>query len=245
MGVGCTLQVLFILKRGPFLSRNVISFVLTPGPFCPETWSVLSRDVVSFVLKCGPFCLVRVFHGPFCPSTYATTIWFPVYKKDTIVIENVQWRATKLVRSLRNLSYPEKLTALGLPILEYRRDRADMVQMYKIFNDIDIVNKGKVSAKSIYIAVRGHSIKILKKIKIEERSNYFNKRIVQTWNDLPEYVIMAPSLNIFKSRLNSSWHGHPYKFTLWCYIPGGRTSIVNTHLDASIEVEKPNQTLTM
>ena len=40
---------------------------------------------------------------------YATTIWFPVYKKDTITIENVRRIATKLVRKLKILSYPEGL----------------------------------------------------------------------------------------------------------------------------------------
>ena len=33
-------------KTGPILSRNVVHFVLKPGPFCPGTWSVLS----------SPFC---------------------------------------------------------------------------------------------------------------------------------------------------------------------------------------------
>ena len=36
----------------------MVPFVLKPGPFCPETWSV-------FVLKRGPFCRVRFVHGPF------------------------------------------------------------------------------------------------------------------------------------------------------------------------------------
>ena len=40
---------------------------------------------------------------------YATPIWSPLYKKDKIIIENVQRRATKLVASCKNLSYPERL----------------------------------------------------------------------------------------------------------------------------------------
>ena len=53
---------------------------------------------------------------------YAIPIWSPLYKKDKIIIENVQRRATKLVASCKNLSYPEKLRKLGLPTLEYRRE---------------------------------------------------------------------------------------------------------------------------
>ena len=54
---------------------------------------------------------------------YATPIWSPLYKKDKIIIENIQRRATKLVDSCKNLSYPERLRKLGLPTLEYRRER--------------------------------------------------------------------------------------------------------------------------
>ena len=60
---------------------------------------------------------------------YATPIWSLLYKKDKIIIENVQRRATKLVASCKNLSYPERLRKLGLPSLEYRRERADMIQI--------------------------------------------------------------------------------------------------------------------
>ena len=47
---------------------------------------------------------------------YATTIWSPMYKKDAIQIENVQCRATRLVKGLKELSYPERLKTLGLPL---------------------------------------------------------------------------------------------------------------------------------
>lgn len=177
---------------------------------------------------------------------YATSIWFPLYKKDTISIENVQRRATKLVTALRDLNYSERLKALGLPSLEYRRDRADMVQVYKILNDIDLIDKNRLFTLATYTATRGHSFKLLKKrTRLKLRSNYFSNRIVQMWNDLPDQVVMAPSLNIFKSRLNSSWHGHPYKFNPWCYTPGVRTRIEYRHQDASTEVTEPNQTSTM
>ena len=53
---------------------------------------------------------------------YASIIWFPMYKKDKIIIENVQRQATRLIKSVQHLSYPARLRMLGLPSLEYRRD---------------------------------------------------------------------------------------------------------------------------
>ena len=72
---------------------------------------------------------------------YATAIWAPIYKNDAIQIENVPRRATRFVSNLKTLPYPRRLKSLGLPSLEYRRDRADMVQVYKILNGIDKVDK--------------------------------------------------------------------------------------------------------
>ena len=51
---------------------------------------------------------------------YAVTVCTPLYKKDMVAIENVQRRATKLVRTISHLPYQEKLKCLGLPSLEYR-----------------------------------------------------------------------------------------------------------------------------
>ena len=49
---------------------------------------------------------------------YATQIWSPQYKKNKIMLENVQRRATRLVKCVQHLSYHERLRSLGLPSLE-------------------------------------------------------------------------------------------------------------------------------
>ena len=75
---------------------------------------------------------------------YCTPVWSPCYKKDRLILENVQRRATKLVASCRNLSYPERLRKLGLPTLESRRERADLIQVFKILNGIDCIVRDKL-----------------------------------------------------------------------------------------------------
>ena len=47
----------------------MVRFVLRRGPFCP---------------KRGPFCLVRLVHGPFCPSTLAITSKLTRCKSDRL-----------------------------------------------------------------------------------------------------------------------------------------------------------------
>ena len=52
-----------------------------------------------------------------------------------------------MVTGLKNKTYEERLKILGLPTLHYRRDRADVIQLFKIMNDYD-----KVSLENINVA---------------------------------------------------------------------------------------------
>ena len=94
---------------------------------------------------------------------YASSVWSPMFKKDKILIENVQRRATRLVKCLKHFSYEDRLKTLGLPSLEYRRERSDMIQIYKIMHGIDKVDKDKFFTVNRYSATRGHSLKLFKK----------------------------------------------------------------------------------
>ncbi len=150
---------------------------------------------------------------------YASVIWTPYLKKDKIAIENVQRRATRMVMDLTSLPYHERLKILGLPTLEYRRLRADMIQVYKILNGIDLANKDKLFTMNAYHATRGNTQKLFKKrARTEIRKNVFGYRVVDTWNGLPSSVITAPSVNSFKSKLNKHWLGYSCKFSASFYL---------------------------
>ena len=52
---------------------------------------------------------------------YAMAVWSPHLTKYINAIEGVQRRATKMIPTLKNLTYPERLKKLKLPTLAYRR----------------------------------------------------------------------------------------------------------------------------
>ena len=54
---------------------------------------------------------------------YGNVIWVPYYKTDIKKLEAVQRRATKLITSLKDKAYGERLKELKLPSLVYRRKR--------------------------------------------------------------------------------------------------------------------------
>ncbi len=125
---------------------------------------------------------------------------------------------TRMAGSLNTMPYHSRLRIIGLPTLEYRRVRADMVHMYKIIHDIDKIGKDKQFTMSAYTATRGNSFMFFKKrARPGVRKNTFSHRVVDTWNSLPDSVILAPSVNSFKGKLNKFWEGHPLKCNAVCY----------------------------
>ena len=109
---------------------------------------------------------------------YATSVWSPMYKKDSIMLENVQRRATRLVNSLSGRTYEDRLKVSGLPTLEYRRLRADVIQVYKILNQIDHVDIDKFFNMS-ELSTRGNSLKIFKpRSRLKVRSSVFQTALL-------------------------------------------------------------------
>ena len=64
----------------------------------------------------------------------------PSLKADIATLKKVQKRATKMIRTIKDQSYEDRLRALGLTSLEDRRVRGDLIQMYKIVNGLERSN---------------------------------------------------------------------------------------------------------
>ncbi|PKU49142.1 hypothetical protein llap_584 [Limosa lapponica baueri] len=109
---------------------------------------------------------------------YCVQFWAPYHKKDIEVLERVQRRATKLVRGLENKSYEERLRELGLFSLEKRRLRGDLIALY---------NSLKGGCREV-----GDS----------QKAGLFDTKYLIDPDRLPSEVVDAPSLEVFKARLD-------------------------------------------
>ena len=127
-------------------------------------------------------------------------------------VETIQRRATKLVMSLHDNDYGTRLTELRLPSLNYRRQRGDMIFLYQIFNSLVDINADDFFTRSSGVT-RGHELKIYKcRSSCLLRSNFFSHRVVNAWNNLPQLIIEACSLNDFKAKLDKYWIDNMYYF---------------------------------
>ena len=116
----------------------------------------------------------------------------------------MQRRFSRLIPELRVLDYDERLSRLGLYSLEFRRMRGDLIETYKIMKGIDRVDAGRLFPLVGESSTRGHSLKIRgSRFRTELRRNFFTQRVVNLWNSLPSEAVEAPSLNIFKKKIDS------------------------------------------
>ena len=111
---------------------------------------IIKRTFKHFDVKCFTM-LYRTYIRPHLE--YSVQAWSPHLKKDIAVLEKVQRRATKLIPSIRHMSYPERLQATKLYSLEQRRVRGDMIETFKILNGLEGM-RNQSSSKPIHITLR-------------------------------------------------------------------------------------------
>ena len=134
---------------------------------------------------------------------YCIQVWKPHIKQDILLLESIQRRATKLIPSLRNKPYEDRLKELGMYTLEYRLLRGDLIEMFKIFSGRDRIDINRFFKLRENSGNRGHKWTISKpRCNTDLRKYFFSHRVVNSWNNLPDVVIESTSLNNFKNNLD-------------------------------------------
>ena len=77
---------------------------------------------------------------------------------DIDMLKAVQRRATKMIPSLRNLSYEERLKRLSMFSLRCRRLGGDMIEVFKMIHGMDKVNLVKLFCIDEDERTREHSL---------------------------------------------------------------------------------------
>ena len=126
------------------------------------------------------------------------------------IIENVQRRATRQVEGFLNKTYIERLEDMKLPTLKYRRYRGDMIECYKLLHglyDNEIINNFlRFLPNDRQYLFRGHRFNLPKEhFKKDMQKFSFRCRITNQWNNLPEKIVDATNINVFKNRLDDYW----------------------------------------
>ena len=137
---------------------------------------------------------------------YAVQAWSPRLRKDIVLLEKVQRRATKMVPECRDMDYDQRLMFLGLSSLEDRRRRGDLIQVFKIMHGFDDLSREmffKLESEVHGHHTRGHNLKIATKYaRTSTRASFFDLRVINEWNALPQRVVSCRSISAFKAALD-------------------------------------------
>ncbi len=117
-------------------------------------------------------------------------------------LERIQRLATRLVTGMRHLPYEERLQRLGLDSSQRWRLRDDLITAFKIFKGLLDIDPNLFFLPPARRGLRGHPFKVLHGASHRRRRGLaFSVRVVKYWNKLPASVVTAPSVNVFKKRL--------------------------------------------
>ena len=126
----------------------------------------------------------------------------PYRKKDKDKLERIQRRATKIIPELRDLNYENRLFQC-LTTLETRRLREDQIEVFKIVNGYEELDRYVFFKLKEGSRTRGHKATLVKEqCRLDMRKYSFSQRVINEWIKPPNDCVNASSVNMFKNRVD-------------------------------------------
>ena len=128
---------------------------------------------------------------------YAAATWSPQYVGAIHRLEKIQRRCLRLAHDL---------DATSVSKLHERRETIDLINCYKIMNNLTVLSPGEFFSLP-HRPLRGNDHKLAVHYRRTNiRGHFFSNRVVSRWNRLPSCVTGAPNLANFKRELRSLRH---------------------------------------
>ena len=138
---------------------------------------------------------------------YACTVWSPYAAGDIKIIESVQRRSARWIKSSYDpvlqrwtKSSDSCISELGWPLLHLRRKYFSVLMVYSILKEAPIVFSKYFQFNSL--PTRSHPLTLVLPSSTINAFRYsFFVAAPFTWNSIPHDILPEPNRNIFKSKL--------------------------------------------
>ena len=109
-----------------------------------------------------------------------------------------------MIPELRELSYENRLLECGLTKLETRRLRGNQIEVFKIVNGYEDVDRNMLFKLKEGSITRGHKAALVKEqCRLDMRKYSFSQRVINEWNKLSIDCGNASSVNVMTQLLDS------------------------------------------
>ncbi len=107
---------------------------------------------------------------------------------------------------MHHLPNEDRLQRLVRHSLQRHRLKADLITAFKILTGLLHIDPNLFSLPLARSGLRGHPSKVFQGAsQRRRRESAFSMRVVKCCNKLPASVVTAPSVNVFKKRLENVW----------------------------------------
>jgi len=118
---------------------------LKPSSQCRQVYAKAASRVlgtisrtISYTCK-TPTVLLKLYKTLVMPHLeYCIPVCSPYYSRDKVLLERVQHRFTRMLPGLKQNSYFERLEHLGLWTLEERRNRTDLLEVFRMYRGLSV-----------------------------------------------------------------------------------------------------------
>ncbi|KAK4815943.1 hypothetical protein QYF61_010200 [Mycteria americana] len=137
---------------------------------------------------------------------YSVQLWGPQHKTDMDLLNRVQRRATKMIRGLEHLSYEDRLRDLGFFSLEKRRLWGDLITAFHYLKGTYREDGEGLFIRECSDRTKANGFKLKEgRFTLDIRKKFFTMWwVMRHWNRLPREAVDAPSLEVFKVRLDEA-----------------------------------------
>ena len=135
---------------------------------------------------------------------YCSALWNPSKITDIQTLENIQRSFTSKIESCRDLNYYQRLSKLKLMSLQRRRERYQIIHMYKVLHNI---SPNDLNIKFHYCDRRGIQAAVppLHRGASSKAQQQYDASFAvmgpKLWNTIPKSTTHQPTLERFKSSL--------------------------------------------